>query len=86
MGIGWIREPDFAVAVCKAWNNFVSEEFQKASDRLKGIALVPFQDVEEGVTELRRAVQDLGLPGVMLPAVGLRKKGSLHDTGFIFKG
>ena len=73
LGIGWIREPDFAVAVCKAWNNFVSEEFQKASSRLKGVALVPFQDVPEGVKELRRAVQELGLPGVMLPAVGLRK-------------
>ncbi|PON10062.1 hypothetical protein C2W62_52120, partial [Candidatus Entotheonella serta] len=50
LGIGWIREPDFAVAVCKAWNNFVSEAFQKVSPRLKGVALVPFQDVPEGVT------------------------------------
>jgi predicted TIM-barrel fold metal-dependent hydrolase len=56
------------------WNHFVSEEFQKASNRLKGIALVPFQDVSEGVKELRRAVQELALPGVMLPAVGLRKQ------------
>ena len=41
LGIGWVREPDFAVAVCKAWNNFVAEEFQKVSPRLKGVALVP---------------------------------------------
>lgn len=72
LGIGWLREPDFAVAVCKAWNNFVSEAFQKVSSRLKGIALVPFQDVPEAVVELRRAVQELNLSGVMLPAVGLR--------------
>ncbi len=73
LGIGLIREPDFAVAVCKAWNNFVSEAFQKVSPRLKGVALVPFQDIPEGVKELRRAVQELGLVGVMLPAVGLRQ-------------
>lgn len=72
LGIGWLREPDFAVAVCKAWNNFVSDAFQKVSPRLKGVALVPLQDVSEAVKELRRAVQELGLVGVMLPAVGLR--------------
>ncbi|HUC97768.1 MAG TPA: amidohydrolase family protein, partial [Candidatus Polarisedimenticolaceae bacterium] len=40
--------------------------------RLKAVALVPFQDVPEAVKELRRAVNELKLPGVMLPAVGLR--------------
>ena len=73
LSIGWIREPDYAVALCKGWNNFVSEEFQKVSPRLKGVALVPLQEVSEAVKELRRAVQELGLVGVMLPAVGLRK-------------
>lgn len=73
LGFGWIREPDFAVALARAYNNFISEEFQKASPRLKGVALVPLQDVPEGVKELRRAVQELGLVGVMLPAIGLRK-------------
>ncbi len=73
LGFGWIREPDFAVALAQAYNNFVAEKFQKESPRLKGVALVPFQDVPEGVKELRRAVKELGLAGVMLPAVGLRK-------------
>ncbi len=73
LGFGWIREPDFAVALARAYNSFVSEEFLKASPRLKGVALVPFQDVPEGVKELRRAVKELGMVGVMLPAIGLRK-------------
>lgn len=73
LSIGWIREPDYAVALCKAWNNFVSEKFQRVSPRLKGIALVPLQDPSEAVKELRRAIKDLKLVGVMLPAVGLRK-------------
>ncbi|MBI4528040.1 MAG: amidohydrolase [Deltaproteobacteria bacterium] len=73
LGIGWIREPDYAVALCKAWNDFVSEKFQKVSPRLRGIALVPLQDVAEGVKEMRRAIKELKLAGVMLPGVGLRK-------------
>jgi len=73
LAIGWIREADFAVATAKAYNNFFSEKFQKVSPRLNGVALLPLQDVEESVKELRRAVTDLKLVGAMLPAVGLRK-------------
>lgn len=72
LGIGWIREPDYAVALCKAWNNFVTEKFQKVSPRLKAVALIPMQDVNEAIKELRRAVSELKLAGAMLPAVGLR--------------
>ena len=72
LSVGWIREPDVAVQYSRAWNNFCSEEFQKVSPRLKCVALVPFQDVPEAVTELRRAFKELKLVGLMLPAVGLR--------------
>ncbi len=73
LSVGWIREPDVAVQYAQAWNNFCSEEFQKVSPRLKCVALVSFQDVPEAVKELRRAVQELKLVGLMLPAVGLRQ-------------
>lgn len=73
LGIGCIREPDFAVDLCHAYNDFLVDEFTKKDKRLIGAALVPFQDVDEGVKELRRAVTELGMPGVMLPAVGLKK-------------
>ena len=72
LGIGWVREPDFAVALCRAYNNFLSHEFCAISPRLKGVALLPFQDVAEGVKELRRAVTELGMVGAFAPAVGLR--------------
>lgn len=73
LGIGWVREPDFAVALARAYNDFLYHEFVKVSPRLQGVALVALQDVAEAVTELRRAVTELKLAGVMLPAVGLRK-------------
>ena len=44
LSVGWIREPDVAVAYSKAWNDFCAEEFQKVSPRLKAVALLPLQD------------------------------------------
>jgi uncharacterized protein len=72
LAIGWVREPDFAVALCRAYNNFVHQEFLTASPRLRAVALLPFQDVGEAVKELRRAVTELGMCGAFAPAVGLR--------------
>lgn len=85
LGLGWVREPDFAVALARAYNNFVSEEFQKKSPRLKGVALLPMQDVAESVKELTRAVTELGLVGAMLAAVGLRKPLGHQDYWPIYK-
>jgi hypothetical protein len=34
------------------------------------MALIPMQDVSAAVSELRRAVKELGLPGAMLPSCG----------------
>jgi predicted TIM-barrel fold metal-dependent hydrolase len=73
LSVGWIREPDVAVAVTRAYNDFVSEKFRKVNERLKPVALVPLQDVPEAVKEARRAIKELRLAGIMLPAVGLRK-------------
>lgn len=72
LAIGCVREVEFAVAICRAYNNFVSEEFMKVDSRLIGVALLPLQDPLEAVRELRRAVTELHMPGAMLPAVGLR--------------
>src|SRR5215510_10123576 len=72
LAIGLVREIDFAVALCRAYNNFVHQEFLTASPRLKAVALLPFQHVPEAVKELRRAVTQLGMCGAFAPAVGLR--------------
>jgi predicted TIM-barrel fold metal-dependent hydrolase len=73
LGIGWVRDPDFAVALCKAYNDFFFNRYHKVDRRLTGVALLPLQDVGEAVKELRRAFTELGAAGAMLPAVGLRK-------------
>src|SRR3954471_18489386 len=58
LGIGCVRDPEFAVELCRAYNSWLSEEFMKRDSRLIGIALLPLQDVGEAVKELRRAVTD----------------------------
>jgi uncharacterized protein len=72
LGIGWIREPEFAIALCRAYNDFFHHEFTSSSPRLKGVALLPLQSPAAAMEELQRARQ-LGAVGAMLPAVGLRK-------------
>ena len=67
LGAGWLREPDFAVARCRAYNNLLSEEYLKGSPRFRGVALLPPQDPVEAAKELRRCVDDLGMVGGMLP-------------------
>jgi predicted TIM-barrel fold metal-dependent hydrolase len=70
LAVGFITEPDFAVAFCRAYNNWLADQFSKQSPRLHGVAIIPLQDIGEAVKEMRRAVTELGAVGVMLPADG----------------
>src|SRR5688572_5941850 len=45
------------------------------SSRIKGLALIPIQDTEAALQELRRAVKDLRMVGAMLPSNGEGIKG-----------
>jgi predicted TIM-barrel fold metal-dependent hydrolase len=67
---GFLKDADYAVAFCRAYNNWLSRELLKPQQGLLGVALLPVQDAAEAAKELRRARQELGLAGVMLPADG----------------
>jgi predicted TIM-barrel fold metal-dependent hydrolase len=69
--IGNISHPDWACFVARAYNDWLHDRYLKASVRLKGMALLPLQDVDEAVVELRRAITKLGFVGAMLPSRGL---------------
>jgi predicted TIM-barrel fold metal-dependent hydrolase len=66
----FLRDREWAVALCRAYNTFLHEEFVKVSPRLKAVALLPVQDPDASAVELRRAVRELGLSGAMLAADG----------------
>ncbi|MBI3744285.1 MAG: amidohydrolase [Chloroflexi bacterium] len=63
---------DEAVALCTAYNDWVSSSYAKFSPRFRPVGLLPMQDPEAAVAELRRIVTKLGLVGAMLPANGLK--------------
>jgi len=72
---------ELAAAVCRAYNNYIAEQCAKAPKRLGGVALVPIQDPPGAIGEARRAVQELGLQGVVIP--GMVGNRPLHAKEFI---
>ncbi|HEX6511433.1 MAG TPA: amidohydrolase family protein [Chloroflexota bacterium] len=71
LSVGFIQSSDYAVSVCRAYNDYVHDRYRRLSDRLYPMALIPFQNPTAAVQELRRAVKELGLPGAMAPSTGL---------------
>jgi len=71
---GLIQDRLWAVALSRAYNNWLCETYIKADPRIKSMALLPVQDVGEAVVELRRGVEKLGLSGGLLPAVTYTRK------------
>ncbi len=69
-----IRDRDWAVTLARAYNDWLYHRFMQISPRLTGVALLPVQDIQEAVKELRRCVNELGMPGAVLPAVAVGGK------------
>ena len=71
LSVGFIQQTDYAVRVCRAYNDYVSERYRKLDSRMHPMALIPMQDPDAAAVELRRAVKELDLIGAMLPSRGL---------------
>ena len=71
LAYGWMVNPDWAVAVCRAYNDWLHETYAQRDPRFHGMALIPMQEPKAAVAELRRAVTELGFKGAMLPTNGL---------------
>lgn len=53
-------EPEYANALCRAWNSWISDFCKENPERLKPSALITLHDVDMAVDEARRAVEELG--------------------------
>lgn len=71
LAYGKIVSLDYAAVACRAYNDWLYETYVAADPRFRGMALIPMQDPEAAVLELRRAVEELGFMGAMLPSNGL---------------
>lgn len=73
LAYGRIVYPTWAAAYARAYNTWLAERYLKVSSRFQAVALIPMQDVPAAVAELRRAVEELGMVGAMIPSNGLTR-------------
>jgi predicted TIM-barrel fold metal-dependent hydrolase len=67
---GLMRDVPFATAVATAYNNWLEDRYTRQDDRLYGAGLLPIQDVEAAIRELRRCARDRKrFPAMVLPTV-----------------
>jgi len=59
-------EPDLGISLAKMVNDEISRIVNKYPDRFVGFATLPLQDIDGALEELDRAINDLGLKGVMI--------------------
>jgi predicted TIM-barrel fold metal-dependent hydrolase len=67
---------------CRAYNDWLSDYCSADRARLVGVGVVPLQDIDAAITEMRRCVEVLGFRAVMIrpaPYLGTRK---LHDHAY----
>ncbi|MEC9140739.1 MAG: amidohydrolase family protein [Chloroflexota bacterium] len=70
-----------AAAMARAYNNYLADYCKTDKTRLKGIALLPLQNIEESVIELRRAVKDLGFVAAFMRSNPVVHR-LLHNTDY----
>jgi predicted TIM-barrel fold metal-dependent hydrolase len=85
LGYGRIPNPNWANAVTRAYNDWLTAEYCSSGSPLKGMGLIPMQDPEMAAGELRRVVTELGMPGAMLPSTGLRHYLGDHEYWPVFE-
>ncbi|HEY2319956.1 MAG TPA: amidohydrolase family protein [Solirubrobacteraceae bacterium] len=64
---GW-APPELALDLCRRYNDLAAEAARAHPARLVGSSILPLQDLDLALTELDRAVSQLGLRVLQLPA------------------
>jgi predicted TIM-barrel fold metal-dependent hydrolase len=64
------RDENLVLAYCRGYNDYLASAC-KTNPRLRGVAIAPFQNASAAVTEINRAITQLGLVGVALSSLGL---------------
>lgn len=64
---GSIIDRDLAIALCRAYNNYIADDCAPWKSRLFPVGVLPLQDVTAAVEELCHCVETLGMVAVSLP-------------------
>jgi predicted TIM-barrel fold metal-dependent hydrolase len=70
LSIGMLVNIEYAVAYCRAYNDWLHARYLTRTSKLRTAGLVPIIDVDESIAELRRAHTELGMNIFMLPSNG----------------
>jgi predicted TIM-barrel fold metal-dependent hydrolase len=78
-GLFWYRMPDSALLseICRVYNDWIADFCKANPGRLKGIAMLNIDDVEEGCQELERCAA-MGLVGAFIPVSPLPERPYRH--------
>ena len=60
---GAIHDPPLAAAICRAYNRWLADYCSPYPDRLFGVAMLPMQDPQLAIEEMRFAGRELGFKG-----------------------
>jgi predicted TIM-barrel fold metal-dependent hydrolase len=74
-------EPQYALALCRAWNDWIADFCKQDRNRLKPSASIPMHDAKLAALEARRVVKELNAIGLSIgpePVLGRQ----LHDPYF----
>lgn len=64
MAFSSLVDSELAVALCKAYNTYIADDCAGYERRLHPVGVIPLQDPEEAIGELRRCILDLGMPSI----------------------
>ncbi len=72
-------DPRLSAAICRGYNDWLTDFCSIDHARLKGVAATPIHDVEESVIEIRRAVRDNGMIAAYIRPNVINGR-NLHDA------
>jgi uncharacterized protein len=71
--VGKLREPEWQMAVARAYNDHFAQDFNALSDRVQCVGILPMAFPEAAAAELTRAVTELGIRGFELVTCGMAR-------------
>src|SRR5215831_4642760 len=74
--LSWVEEADLFGAACRAYNRWLADYCSAAPSRLYGVGMVPVQDNDAAIAEMRHCVETLGFKAIMIrpaPYLGTKK-------------
>jgi predicted TIM-barrel fold metal-dependent hydrolase len=78
----WVEDAGLFGAACRAYNNWLRDYCSAAPTRLYGVGMVPLQDTDAAVAEMRRGVEELGFKAIMLRPAAYRGTKKLNHPDY----